>query len=186
MRLQARWTISGAVRVFVGLSVRTGATTGSRLLQACDGTDDFPPFPCSFMLPWPMLEQTSAYAPRMLFYICDHTPTTSPKTSFSNRGSPVNPRMGAGMDDGTRASPLSLLAFPAYTSNLNYAPLHSRRSSCREAFEVAMDTTSRMPDTHRPYSNNAASLPLLRCHTFPPMPQYISLSFSKDTRLLDT
>lgn len=133
-----------------------------------------------------LLEQNSAYAPRMLFYICDHTPTTSPKTSFSNRGSPVNPRMGAGMDDGTRASPLSLLPFPAYTSNLNYAPLHSRRSSCREAFEVAMDTTSRMPDTHRPYSNNAASLPLSRCHTFPPLPQYISLSFSKDTRLLDT
>lgn len=132
-----------------------------------------------------MLEQTSAHAPRMLFYICDHTPTTSSKSSISNRGSPVNPRMGAGMEQG----PVRFLGwrfhFPAYTSNLNYAPLHSRRSSCRDACEVAMDIIGRLPDPYSPFSNNAASLPRLRCHTFYCLSPYISLPFPKDTPLLD-
>jgi len=94
--------------------------------------------------------------------------------------------MGAGMEQGPVRFLYWRFHFQAYTSKLNYATLHSRRSFYREAWKVAMDTTGRMPDTYRPYSNHAASLPLLRCHTFPPLPQFISLSFSKDARLLDT
>lgn len=64
-----------------------------------------------------MLEQTSAHAPRMLFYICDHTPTASPKTAISNRGSPVNLRMGAGMEQGPVRFLYWRFHLPAYTAN---------------------------------------------------------------------